>query len=305
MNCPLCGDSRSTVVGTRDRHRRPLTSLACLGCGLVRIDPLPSLEELHRFYRHQYRLQYKGVDTPKPKHIFRAGQLAAARLHLLRPFLPPQASVLDVGAGAGEWLYILRAAGFTVTGIEPSLGYSDFARRQLGVDVRTITLWEADFPPASFDVVTLFHVLEHLPNPVAALRRCLRWIRPGALLVVEVPNLACPLQHPAKRFHAAHLLGFNSESLRLAVEFAGLTDVSVTAPADGRNLLALARLAEPARPAVPTYQPLPEVSVLGYYLQPNTYLRFAARMRQFAAEWLGTLGAPNAAAILNRFIQAA
>jgi SAM-dependent methyltransferase len=96
---------------------------------------------------------------------------------------PPGARVLDAGAGRGRFVASARAAGYDAAGIEPS-------SRSAAAGVARASIEEAAFAPGSFDAVTLWHVLEHLPDPGAALRRIAGWLAPGGTILVGVPNLA-------------------------------------------------------------------------------------------------------------------
>ena len=99
------------------------------------------------------------------------------------------ARVLDVGAAYGFFVAAARAEGFDVIGLEPVPPCATFAARELGVEVRTGLIETADLEPASFDVVTMFDVIEHLADPAAALRRIRTLLAPGGLLVAETGDL--------------------------------------------------------------------------------------------------------------------
>ena len=108
---------------------------------------------------------------------------------LARAGARPPGHLLDVGAGRGRFVAQARAAGWDADGIEPSLrGVT--AARALGVELQQAGIDEAAVHAGSLDAVTLWHVLEHLDDPGAALERISGWLRPGGLLVVGVPNLA-------------------------------------------------------------------------------------------------------------------
>ncbi len=114
----------------------------------------------------------------------------AQRLHQLRQAgaLPP-GRLLDVGAGRGRFVAQARAAGWYAHGIEPSRRGVEAARR-IGIELVAGGIDDAVIPPGSLDAATLWHVLEHVEDPGAALERIAGWLRPGGLLVVGVPNLA-------------------------------------------------------------------------------------------------------------------
>jgi SAM-dependent methyltransferase len=297
--CPLCGQAAAVVASLLDRWRKALITVACEHCGLFRNDPLPTSEELRRFHEIDYRESYKGVRAPKARNVLRSARLAKHRFEQIGHRLPPGARVLDVGSGSGEWLAVLQRAGHQVCGVEPDPFYGEFARREYGVQVETAGILDLRRPEKSLDVITLFHVLEHLPDPLAALQRFRGWLRPGGLLIIEVPNTNCRHQHPAGRFHPAHVIGFTKESLDYAGRAAGWERIELSLGSYERNLLAVFRKPREdealAPPSLPAALPAPllttPVAVFGYYFRPSTYLRWAARMVQFASEWLALRGA--------------
>ncbi len=111
-------------------------------------------------------------------------------LRRLRWDCPPwrgQGRYLDVGCGSGGSLGVARALGWRTAGIELDAAAAEKARR-FADRLHVGDVLSAPFAPASFDVVTAFHVLEHVPDPVTMLRRMLEWLAPDGLLIVEVPN---------------------------------------------------------------------------------------------------------------------
>lgn len=109
-----------------------------------------------------------------------------ARL-LRRSGVAPGARVLDVGAGTGLLVAALLDAGFDATGSEPSRA-SSHAARAAGLPVETAPL--EDIEAEGLDAVVLWHVLEHLEDPLAALRRIRSWLKPRGALLIGVPNLS-------------------------------------------------------------------------------------------------------------------
>jgi SAM-dependent methyltransferase len=103
--------------------------------------------------------------------------------------LAPSGRLLDVGCGRGHFLLTARAAGYEVSGVDVSEGAVGYARKHFGLNADTRTLRDVAETGARFDVVTLWHVLEHFVDPMQALESVGRVLAPGGLLVVEVPNL--------------------------------------------------------------------------------------------------------------------
>ena len=108
---------------------------------------------------------------------------------LARAGARPPGRLLDIGAGRGRFVGQARAAGWDADGIEPSLRGVEGARAR-GVELQRAGIEDAVVAPGALDAASLWHVLEHLDEPGAALERIAGWLRPGGLLVVGVPNLA-------------------------------------------------------------------------------------------------------------------
>lgn len=111
------------------------------------------------------------------------------RLHLLATVASPPARLLDAGAGRGRFVASALAAGYRASGIEPSRRGAE-AAAAAGIPVGRTTISRAVIEDSSLDAVTLWHVLEHLDDPGAALERIASWLTPGGVLLVGVPNLA-------------------------------------------------------------------------------------------------------------------
>lgn len=157
----------------------------------------------------------------------------AALARIARHARPP-GRLLDFGCGFGLFLDTARQVGWDVAGIDPLPGHGAYARGALGLDVVSDTLRPDTFPAARFDVVTAFQVFEHLPDPRAELAALRRLLRPGGLLVVEVPNVATPLvrllggRH--RHFVADHLWFFAPATLRRFLESGGFEVLEVARP---------------------------------------------------------------------------
>lgn len=110
--------------------------------------------------------------------------------HLLR-HASPQAfpRVLDYGCGRGEFLSMAAEAGFQAQGCDPDPVCVDLSRKHGPCELLDLENPHALFGPAQFDVVSCFHVLEHVPHPMALLRYFITLCRPGGYLLLVVPNL--------------------------------------------------------------------------------------------------------------------
>ncbi|MFW6108225.1 MAG: class I SAM-dependent methyltransferase [bacterium] len=182
--CPVCGSgSRRRLV-----TRRGFDVVRCAECRLVYVWPPPGREELEAVYSAGgYHAE---VDEAERRRTF------AERLRWVEELAPRRGRVLDVGCSKGYFLEVARDEGWDAVGVDLNRNAVDAARAR-GLDVRLGDLadWAGEAaaePPlesASFDVITLFDLIEHTPEPRATLVACRRLLRPGGLLVITTPNI--------------------------------------------------------------------------------------------------------------------
>lgn len=251
VSCNLCGSRETTLICNKDRRWKPLRTVACTDCGLMRTDPMPTDEELERYYRLEYRFDYQLAGRRPPRfHLVRSMRDANERAARLGTHLRPGARVLDVGCGTGEFLKVARDRGCDVLGIEPGSAYAQFARSEHGLNVINAPWQEARLPEADFDVVTCNQVIEHLRDPMAAIAALARWLRPDGVAFIAVPDMRPNARPSFERFHFAHIHGFTPETLDAAMRSRGLV------PDDGRPLSTTSVIFRKVAGAAPAQLPL-------------------------------------------------
>ena len=219
-----------------DRHGKFLRTVICRRCGLVYSDPRPNTDQVREYYERNYRIDYKATYQPKPKHVRRAGKVAVTRVSRLRDLLKRGHRILDFGAGGGEVVYVLRTLGYDASGFEPNEGYARFASEVLKLPVTHGFYQDAHVVESSLDVITAFHVFEHLESPQDALRHAWNWLRVGGHIWVEVPNVEATCQWPRSRFHHAHLYNVNPATLEGVGKRVGFSVSKTFVSRDGGNL---------------------------------------------------------------------
>ncbi len=191
--------------------------------------PRPTPEQLAELYDEQYYDDH-GMGSVASKHW----QERAAEI--LRFIATPAATVLDCGAGQGHFVAALGGLGLSATGVEPSASARTQAAQQHGVELL------AELPAGgSWDLITFVHSLEHVPDPLAYLRRVVDLLRPGGCLYIEVPHAgSVEMWRPRWRRRIltlpAHLYHFTPESLERLAREAGL-EVSKLRVADAELLV--------------------------------------------------------------------
>ena len=99
----------------------------------------------------------------------------------------PPPRLLDVGCSSGALLAVATDLGFSVAGVEPASKAAEAAQRA-GFEVFSGFLHEASYPDKTFDVVTLFEIIEHVSDPLVLIAECVRILKPGGVLVINTPN---------------------------------------------------------------------------------------------------------------------
>jgi len=200
--CELCGaDSDETFLTVpRVATSVPLTKSAlsptspaivlvrCRQCGLIYLKPRPSAKQLASYYDDTYHPFQQEVGW-----LWKALRRFAVHEHrrFLTGYVRDDGIVLEVGCGTGEYLALLREeTGWQVEGVEPSQYAAKKARQQYGLPVTQGSLEDSDWPPDTYSVIILRHVLEHFRSPRAALAKLRRALRPGGALLIIVPNIA-------------------------------------------------------------------------------------------------------------------
>ncbi len=208
MSCVICGGDLFFEFKKRDsKSSKELNIAFCNGCGLIFQNPLPSSKELEEYYSHNYRSEYKNTYTPKPKHIHRAGKTAIKRISFLKENGIDSGRLVDIGAGGGEFVYMASAFGFESEGIEPNIGYSEYAKQNYQKSIKTGTLEDVG---SGYDVITMFHVLEHIPNLPDVFERLYTALNPNGVLFIEVPWIETKDASPSNIYFGAHLFYFSS-----------------------------------------------------------------------------------------------
>ena len=224
--CHLCGNRGRTVLRRDKGH----DIVECAACGLRYLHPQPPVHETEELYSEHYFQSTDALGRGYEGYTEQADNLRATFRDRLR-FLPtpkPDQRLLDVGAAAGFFVEQARLAGWNAEGIEPSRWAAAYARDKVGVPVREGILDAASFPSNSFDVITFWEVIEHLPDPGGFLKHVARVAKPGALVFLSTPDSGSTVARLLGRNWLGwrkipeHLFFFDKRSLVRLLDQAGL-----------------------------------------------------------------------------------
>ncbi len=183
--CPLCEgqtDKNSLLFKASDYITKDIfNTVRCIDCGCIYIDPYPDSAEICKYYPLD---KYYGSETGKRFNFIIERLIYYFRFLRIKKILKfkKQGTILDIGCGRGITLSILKTMGWDCTGIELSKGLADYIKRNYAIDVMTCSVEECNFPEERFDVVNIYHVLEHMEHPLATLKEVRRIIKKMAFL---------------------------------------------------------------------------------------------------------------------------
>jgi 2-polyprenyl-3-methyl-5-hydroxy-6-metoxy-1,4-benzoquinol methylase len=238
--CALCGGADYRVMHDLGWRR----IVRCAGCGLVRADPLPSLDEKREIETQGYTDE---TAFPEMRDFFANCHrtfvedpvIREMRRHLqrLESAIGGPGSLLDVGAGTGIFMHLARERGWQPDGVDICPLTADKAAEEFGLRITVGPFEQQHFDGRLFDAATMLDVLEHVTDPLTTLRKVRSLMRPGGGLAIAVPNQRCLLtllvgayaraggpaaKHLLARLYVPpHLHYFTPKTLRRMVELAG------------------------------------------------------------------------------------
>lgn len=232
-SCNLCNSSEfqylfEVEVSDSDaKTNREFSMVKCRNCGLVCVNPMPSQRELEAYYPSEYYLR---ESSPEREKLLK--QYQEDKIRKVERF-KKSGKVLDIGCGIGRFLVTAKESGYECYGVEYSKLASDYAVTHLKLNVINGDLLDVDYPYDYFDVITLYHVLEHLYYPKETLMKVRKILKEDGILIIAVPNFASLESKVFKDrwFHLEvprHLYHFTPTSIHRLLNEAGFKVMKTT-----------------------------------------------------------------------------
>lgn len=175
--CNLCGNEKAEFLFSL----KSCNIVKCRNCGLIFIDPRTITDDLVANYEGNYSQGYIAKAVSKRKRADRK----VKRLFKMKK----QGRFLDIGCSAGFILEAARKRGFETYGVEISPLALQYAKEELRLNVFDGFLDEARFPDHYFDVITMYEVIEHVPDPTRFLLEVRRIIKEDGIIELSTPNI--------------------------------------------------------------------------------------------------------------------
>lgn len=161
----------------------------CQNCGIYLLAPKITAEEMAKYYPEDYICYLEAIeDDPDPiNRMNRMGALKKRVRQVVQRVDEP-GRILDIGCATGIFLNGMKELGWQTLGIEPNAEAAEYAIKRFNLDVIHGYLVDANLPEDSFDVVTIWDVIEHVPKVESFIIEILKILKPGGLLIATLPN---------------------------------------------------------------------------------------------------------------------
>ena len=224
QTCPVCGSPAlqdKLQVQDKSVSQEIFTIQQCQACGFLFTNPRPDAASIGRYYESDAYVSHNSGAQGLINQVYKAARYFTVRRKvalITKLNESSQGRLLDYGCGTGHFLAGARRAGWQVTGLEPNARARQDAAARVGQPILELAAL-ATLAPGSFDVVTLWHVLEHVHLLNETLDQLIRVLRPGGKLLVAVPNVdSLDAQHYGPDWAAydvpRHLYHFGPAAMR-------------------------------------------------------------------------------------------
>lgn len=237
MNCPVCNHSNLQIaIESQDFSltQQSFSVLHCSNCSVRCTSPLPSQDEIGQFYKFIEYISHTDVKEGwinRLYHLIRTKTLAQKSNWIQSLFTGHKGHLLDIGAGTGAFANAMQQKAWKVTGLEP-----DAATREKAFENYKLNLQSTDtifnLPENEYEVITMWHVLEHVHELKPYLHQCFKSLKQNGRLIIAVPNYTCFDAKFYKKYWAAydlprHLYHFSPKSMTTLLNEIGFELVSL------------------------------------------------------------------------------
>jgi len=236
--CMLCGEEGVSFVNNlRDDDNR--WAVRCNTCGHIQVYPLPDIDENEMYYKNNYEQnkQYTEAGYYNESDIqlmYKNEDWAKHYVQSVKPIISKNQKILEIGSGYGWFVEKMRDEGYTIDGIEVGQDRARLAyhRSEINLINHDFMLSPLETMSNSYDVICMFHVLEHISNPVKFLNNIKTCLKPEGIIIIEVPNYfdgikQLSLAYNNAVYFRAHLSYFTPTTLTALLEKTGFSNITI------------------------------------------------------------------------------
>lgn len=284
VSCTMCGSKHFSVIYKADHGKEQDRDLArkyrasgdellidqlvrCLHCNLVFINPRLKSSLVTKGYSEGSDEAFVSQVEARERTFFKA-------LKKIEQYIPQKGSVLDIGTASGSFLAAARKRGWDVHGCELNKWMVHWGNKHYGLSIEQGTVFDQKYRAESFDLVTLWDVIEHTPDPAKVVHECNRILKQHGVLVINYPDIGSWIARLMKRkwlfLTSVHLYYFTQDTMQRLLEQAGF-EVVLLRP--HIQQLELGYLAQRLRQYSPVLSRIAVLGVksLGMQHQPTPY----------------------------------
>jgi 2-polyprenyl-3-methyl-5-hydroxy-6-metoxy-1,4-benzoquinol methylase len=229
--CPLCSSVEiEDYLLTRDYFltRETFKLIKCSGCGFVFTQDHPDASNIDRYYASDDYISHNESAKGFLNNLYRLSRrlMLKRKRAIVKNFTGlRKGTILDIGSGTGHFLSVMKEAGWTVKGVEINKKAREFSVSTFGLEI-ILPEQLSSLPSASFDCITMWHVLEHFEEPFRYASEILRLLKPGGSCILALPNCQSFDAEHYKEFWAAydvprHLWHFTPVTFKIFAERTG------------------------------------------------------------------------------------
>jgi len=237
MNCPICNDSNTQIaIESQDFSltQNSFSILHCNHCSFRFTTPVPNQDEIGRYYKFNNYISHTDTKEGWMNHLYhfvRTKTLADKTKWIQSLFTGHKGHILDIGAGTGAFAHAMQQKAWKVTGLEP-----DAITREKAFEIYQLHLQSTDtifdLPENEFEVITMWHVLEHVHALKPYLNQCFKSLKHNGRLIIAVPNYTSFDARYYQKYWAAydlprHLYHFSPKSMSILLNEMGFDNVTM------------------------------------------------------------------------------
>jgi len=237
MNCPICACTQTEIVIESTDFsltKENFTILHCPKCTFRFTTPVPIQSEIGRYYKFTEYISHTDVKEGWMNHLYhkvRTKTLAQKTKWVQSLFTGHKGHLLDIGAGTGAFVNAMKEKEWKVTGLEPDAATREKAYQNYKIELQAIdTIY--NLPETEFEVISMWHVLEHVHELKPYLTQCFKSLKQNGRLIIAVPNYTSFDASYYKKYWAAydlprHLYHFSPKSMAILMESMGFEIVQI------------------------------------------------------------------------------